>query len=60
MQTPRDGEEWPFVSDYGTDMASKPNKRANARLASDLSRPGIERPWNVAGSDGLDLLGAHR
>ena len=36
---------------------SKPSKRANARLASDLSRPGIERPWNVAGSDGLDLLG---
>ena len=59
VQTPRDGRGVALRVGlrHRHGRPPSPASRANTRLASDLSRPGIERPWNVAGSDGLDLLG---
>ena len=34
VQTPRDGEEWPFVSDYGTDMAALQAQQARRTRGS--------------------------
>ena len=39
VQTSRDGEEWPFVSDYGTDMAALQAQQARERAARQRPEP---------------------